>query len=402
MATAINAEDPAVVSIDDSRLTINHLVLTGTPMQVAIEHHDRGGNLETIVRQMLDMGATIIQHGASQASVDAVSSQVTRLIEAITNVTAEQLPKTIETQLEAIRAVLAEHFDPEEADSIQQQLKATFTAQNAAEQTALRNALLDDTGPLGIVKAELSTLLKTILSNQGEVGKQLAAISEQLIAAEQLRDEHQRGSAHGLEYQDQIATVLEWIHAPLEDTVVDVGTELGTERNKAGDHLIHLNPEVTLGRDLRIVVESKAQSLGVRAALNELERAMANRQAQAGVLVFASAELAPLRGRSLRAYSGNRFIAVCDRDDPDPLALEAACQLARTLTLATQLEGSDAVDVEQLSQQLERLTSVVDEGRSITRGVNAARKGIDTVEAGYETLRSKALAIVKEVADSLS
>jgi hypothetical protein len=297
--------------------------------------------------------------------------------------------------------VFTEHFDPEQADSIQQQLKGVFAAQNAAEQSALRKALLDDTGPLGIVKAELSTLLKAILGNQGEVGKQLAAISSQLIAAKQLKDEHQRGSAHGLEYEEQIATTLEWIHAPLEDTVLDVGTELGALRNKAGDHVVHLNPDVTLGRDLRIVVESKAQSLGVKAGLDELDRAMANREAQAGVLVFASIERAPLKGRSLRAYAGNRFIAVYDRDDQDPLALEAACQLARTLTLATQLGGDDVIDREHLAQQLERLTSVVDEGRCITRGVNAARKGIDTIEAGYETLRSKALAIIKEIADRL-
>jgi len=129
---------------------------------------------------------------------------------------------------------------------------------------------------------------------------------------------------------------------------------------------------------------------------------MANREAQAGVLVFASAELAPLRGRSLRAYAGNRFIAVYDRDDQDPLALEAACQLARTLTVAAQLDGADTIDVDHLAQQLERLNSVVDEGRSITRGVNAARKGLDTIETGYETLRTKALAIIKEVADSLT
>ncbi len=196
--------------------------------------------------------------------------------------------------------------------------------------------------------------------------------------------------------------MLEWIHAPLEDTVLDVGTELGAHRNKAGDHVVHLNPDITLGRDLRIVVESKAQPLGVKAALEQLERAMENREAQAGVLVFASADLAPLKGRALRAYSGNRFIAVYDREEKGPLALEAACHLARTLTLATLIEGEEAIDTDYIADQLERLTSVVEEGRSINRGINAARKGIDTIEAGYDTLRSKALAIIKEVGESLT
>jgi hypothetical protein len=165
---------------------------------------------------------------------------------------------------------------------------------------------------------------------------------------------------------------------------------------------VHLNPDMTLGRDLRIVVESKAQPLGVKAALEELERAMENREAQAGVLVFASHELAPLKGRALRAYSGNRFISVYDREEQAPLALEAACQLARTLTLAMLIEGDEAIDSDYIAEQLERLTTVVEEGRSINRGINAARKGIDTIEAGYDTLRSKALAIVKEVSDNLA
>ncbi|MGO9976039.1 MAG: hypothetical protein ACLP01_25200 [Solirubrobacteraceae bacterium] len=402
MATAIHVDVPAHVVINDSRLLINDLVLIGTPMLVAREHQERGGNPETIVRQMIEIGATVIQHGAGQATVDSVTTQITRLIDAINHVTAEQLPSTIDEQLKAIRTVLGEHFDPEKADSIQQQLKTTFTAQNAEQQRALRTALLDDTGPLGIVRTELATHLKAILASQGEVGKQLTALTERLTAAERIKEERQRGTAHGADYEDQVATVLEWIHAPLEDTVLDVGTELGAHRNKAGDHVVHLNPDITLGRDLRIVVESKAQPLGVKAALEQLERAMENREAQAGVLVFASADLAPLKGRALRAYSGNRFIAVYDREEKGPLALEAACHLARTLTLATLIEGEEAIDTDYIADQLERLTSVVEEGRSINRGINAARKGIDTIEAGYDTLRSKALAIIKEVGESLT
>lgn len=94
--------------------------------------------------------------------------------------------------------------------------------------------------------------------------------------------------------------------------------------------------------------------------------------------------------------------AVYDRDEQAPLALEAACHLARTLTLATLIEGDEAIDVDYVAEQLERLTGVVEEGRSINRGINAARKGIDTIEASYDTLRTKALTIIKEVSDSLS
>lgn len=84
---------------------------------------------------------------------------------------------------------------------------------------------------------------------RGPRGRQLAvgvaaAGPEQLAGAERLKEERQRGTAHGGDYEQQVATVLEWIHAPFEDTVLDVGSELGAQRNRAGDHVVHLNPVI--------------------------------------------------------------------------------------------------------------------------------------------------------------
>ncbi len=405
MATAIpihTPDDPASVTLDDARLTINNLVITGTAVIVARQHHDAGGDLETFVRQMIDTGAMITQHGASQATVDAVTTQISRLIDTVNAITAEQLPSAIEKQLKVIRGVLGEHFDPTQADSIQQQLKVEFTAQSAEQNKALREAMLDGTGPLGIVKAELAGLLKTVIAAQNDSGKQLAAITTQLTAAERLKEEHWRGTAHGLDYEAQVGCALAWVHAPHGDTVMPVGNELGAERSRAGDHVVMLNPDVTRGHELRIAVEVKAQPLGIKAALAELDRAMANRDAQAGVLVFASANLAPLDGHSLRTYGGNRFVVVYDRDDEDRVALEAACHLARSFALADIVDDEDQINAERIAEQLQRLNAVLDETRGIAYGVTAARKGIDKVEITYEAMRTKVTAIVREIGESLT
>jgi len=47
--------------------------------------------------------------------------------------------------------------------------------------------------------------------------------------------------------------------------------------------------------------------------LAELDAAIRNRAAEAGIFVFAKRQQAPLDGRALRVYSGNRFAIVFDK-----------------------------------------------------------------------------------------
>ena len=64
------------------------------------------------------------------------------------------------------------------------------------------------------------------------------------------------------------------------------------------------------------------ENIGVRAALAELDRAMAKSRGERRSLVLDNANGTALGGLPLRAYSGNRVIACLDPDNPEPLALE--------------------------------------------------------------------------------
>jgi hypothetical protein len=59
-----------------------------------------------------------------------------------------------------------------------------------------------------------------------------------------------------------------------------------------------------------------------------------------------------------------------------PECIRSRLGRARTLTLATLVERDEAIDVDYVAEQLERLTGLVEEGCSINRGINAARKGL--------------------------
>jgi hypothetical protein len=249
----------------------------------------------------------------------------------------------------------------------------------------------------------MATRFAGMAARQDALLKEIATLKERLTVVDTLAAERERGAAKGADYESVVGVAVEWIHAPHEDTVLDVGTENGVDGNKCGDHLVVLNPEDTRGHDRRVVFESKCRALGLRAALRELDRAMANREAEAGVMVFASHDHAPMKGRSLRIYHGNRILVVFDREDENPLALEAAAQIARTAALATVgTAGTESVDVETIAEELNRLTEVLEEARAIKKGVNAARRGIDQADTGYEQMRESALAVVADIAKALT
>jgi hypothetical protein len=118
-------------------------------------------------------------------------------------------------------------------------------------------------------------------------------------------------------------------------------------------------------------------------------------------MVFASSEEAPLKGRSLRVYPGNRVIAVLDREDREELPLEVAGQLARSLALAV-VDGAEVdIDVDRIAGYVQRLAEVIEDAKGIRRGAGAARRGIDQIETAYQNLREDAISLIEGMAAEL-
>lgn len=159
-----------------------------------------------------------------------------------------------------------------------------------------------------------------------------------------LRAARNRMSAKGLSFEELLAPVLDSAFAPYGDIVEDTSGTPGPDgRDKKGDFTVTLNPSTVGGAGRRIVVEAKdkpGQRLtGKDGALTYLDDAMRNRQAAAGVLVCATPTPA-LAEQRIRVYPHSRILVLLDKEAPDPLALEVACHLARTM--ATQATDADA------------------------------------------------------------
>jgi hypothetical protein len=395
---ATNGHAAAPVVLGDAYLAINQLAVYGAPVDAARECVERGEDLEVSVRRMLDIGAALVQHGGNQATLDSVRSEVDRLVETVSLTVAENLPRSVKEQLAGFREVLGAYMDAGRAESVQRQLEKIMQAGARSQRQEVTKALLDEHGPFAVFKADLDGRLKGV----GELLPHVVALREQLSAAERVDAEHERGTAKGIDYEHVVGETLAHALAPFRDTVEQVGTELGSDRNRCGDYVATLNPATTGGADVRVVVECKARPrIGVRAAMTELEKAMGNREADAGLLVLDKADGTALGGLSLRAYPGNRVVVHLDRQKPEPLALEIACQLVREFALASAQSQERSVDISALESDLASITDAVEKAKAIASGVKVARRGIQNIEDAYTRLRSDATDALAQMARHL-
>jgi hypothetical protein len=234
----------------------------------------------------------------------------------------------------------------------------------------------------------------------------VAEIRSDQTARLDLRQMEDRVSAKGLRYEEQVHLVLEAAFAGHGDIVEATGGTPGLDGvNKKGDFVATLNPESTGGRIRHVVIEAKdtpGQKLGGKAgALTYLTEAMDNRAAAAGILVCSGAVPA-LAGHRLRTYGGNRILVRYDKHDADPLALEVACQLARSLAAHARGDEDVGANAVVLSERIQRLREVIDQASEISSGAIQARRGIERVESAYSTMRTEALALIYELDDRLS
>lgn len=373
------------------------MVVTGKPVDTAKLLTSTGHAPEHAVRQMLEMGAMMLEHGSSSATVDSVALEVERLIAAVADVAAQALPATLTSHVSDLQAILSEHFDPTKVGSVQSQLVRVIGDAAKAQQQELTRALVNDAGPFGVLKAELAAKLAGVVGRQELVLTQLTALRETIASTRAREDERALGTAKGADFEALVAAIIDHAFSPYGDTVENAGTALGATSSKVGDFVVHLNEDDVHRRDARIVIEAKCRKLSLKAALAELDGAKLNREADAAILVFSSTENAPTHGSLFRAYSGNRIIVVIDADEPDPLALRVACAFARGCVLHQIDATSETTDVAQLREHVDRLTKILDEARGIIRGTNAAKKGIEQVESAYETLRTGAFSVLGDI-----
>jgi hypothetical protein len=216
------------------------------------------------------------------------------------------------------------------------------------------------------------------------------ALEERIVAlgaAQNARaGERKKSAAKGADFEDLLEAMLGDIARGANDLVERTGTDAGDKgRSKKGDFVLTLDPDLTRGTELRVVVEAKNRKVSGREMRDELREAKENRDAAIGLVVFTT-EHAPTGIAPFDVRAGDVYCVV-DPADPDPATLEAAVRLARLLALASLRESEAEVDSEAVRAALTGIREQLEVIRSLKVQLTTIGKMSGDVTSGLDKLR---------------
>ena len=146
-----------------------------------------------------------------------------------------------------------------------------------------------------------------------ELQKDLQKLRDEKQKLEEVDAEREKGTAKGRTFEELVADALEEIALAQGDSSEPVGDLKGSTR-RTGDVVVSIGAADGPARG-RIVFEAKNAKLSQPDARKELDRGMAERDADFAVLVVPAEEKVPARMQTLREYDGNKLLATLDAED---------------------------------------------------------------------------------------
>jgi G:T-mismatch repair DNA endonuclease (very short patch repair protein) len=205
------------------------------------------------------------------------------------------------------------------------------------------------------------------------------------------KKEEARTPTHGIAFEERLGALLADEARRLGDLYEAIGDTTGAIKQcKKGDHVIELGAD-SAAAHARIVWEAKEkQSYSLRAALEEIDEARRNRQAQVGVFVFSS-KAAPENLETLQRH-GSDVVVVWDSEDAtSDLIVRAAYSLARALAVrerrADHASQVAIVEIERAARGIERQMGYLDE----------VRKWAETVKGHGEKIAERSSRMAEEL-----
>lgn len=393
------------IQVEGDRITLDALVVDEPALAQLLRAHDED-QWHRLIQRALGVGArglltmgVMVDLGEFDSKVSDALAEATnaadagarRLLEAAEDAVARNLDPDVKTshlgralaEFATERNTLLQGLDPAVGDSPSARLMARLS---------------ELVGPDGYVESRLNALL-----DPGADGSALAAIQHgidarfndlrELIAREQGRSEEAlRGTAKGVAFEDDVEAMVRTIAKNIGGCVVQRTTRLaGTlgAESVVGDFVL------TLPDGQRITVEAKNQAKvalnGPTGILDELDRAMANRNATASVCVSA-ADAFPSEVGTFGVY-GKRVLVV---EDGSGALLEAAIRWAAALVAAD--SAGDAMDPVAVGESLARLRAVSKRCSDQKRALTDVVRSVDKVRDGLDAMRAELLEAIDDLA----
>jgi hypothetical protein len=403
----------AEVRVEPDRIVIERVVLPDPALAAWLGAQPLDDHA-ILIERAVRIGLTALQSVGVTLNVDAVRSEFERFAEQ--NASANEkaaaaleqvlrsnfgdgdgrLPRTLETFLGdrgKLRSMVDELFDPTRRDSAIGRISGMLDTYFDGD--ASRLATLLDPTRLG----------SPLHQFRREVADGFRALHEKLVAIEAAQNaragERAKSAAKGGDFEDLLQAELGEMARGANDLLERCGNDAGDAgRSKKGDFVLTLDPDLTRGQELRIVIEAKDRKVSGREMREELRAAKTNRDAAVGLVVFtpqhAPAGIAPFDVRAGDVY------VVLDPADPDPAALHAAVRLARLLALASLRESEAEVDIAAVQQALTGVREALEAIRAIKVQLTAISSTSGQVSATLDKLREAILAWIARAERELS
>jgi hypothetical protein len=332
-------------------------------------------------------------------SITSFAGEIDATAEKLLGEESGTLMTALESWLEDVTTALGATFDERSKTSAIAKLEKVLETARKEQVRSVR-ALLDPENEESPLAGWRREIVKTVERQGKAVEEAIEGLREQLAIDDAVAAEAARGTQKGREFETEVVDCVTEIVRHLEDVPEHTGEVVGATGGKVGDVVVTVNAAATPGREVRYVLEAKDKRMTLKAALAELDAAMANRNADAGVMVFASSGCCPVAEPF--QWFDHKAVVVLDRATLDPHALRLACLWARWSACRESVETTDAIDVD-------RVMSLVDQARRTLRTTTTirghhtkAKKAIDDAGRQLSEMTSEIEEALAEVEDAVT
>lgn len=389
------------------RLAIDGLVVDDEcAVRLVREREQAGEDAAQTVTDAIEIGARVLDREHAAANTEFVKTEFERASKQLEREFGDKARTVVEVFDKRIDSVfgpenghlakeLEKLFSDGSAASVQNRTREVIAEALAKSREDLLRQFssADGSNPLadfkqGMVRAVQQAEQRQHASQQAML-EQMAALDKQLQALrlekdklEEVAEERERGTAKGRTFEEQVAEAVDAIAVAQGDDAEAVG-DLKGSAGRTGDVVVGIEGCNGPARG-RVVFEAKDRRLSKPRALEELDKAMRDRDADFAVLVVPSDEEVPAKLQTLREYNGDKLVVTLDPDEGSALALELGYRLARARVLMAR-GSAEGIDAAAVRDTVQRALHAMDEVRRIkstlTGAVTSIEKGKELVDA---------------------
>lgn len=342
-------------------------VKTALRLGFLMYRHARVGVNVDFVRREFEQVVTEIKNHWDKEVKAKINEVITNYFDLQTGTVPKKLAEYFGDGTQAGK--VAELFNEKNTESITYQLRQIIQKELTGENSAFIKALNpeDEKTPIGRLKKKIE---QPITDLRNEIIKEKAA-----------KEMAETGTQKGGPYEDLVFGYVDRIAAAFNDKAEDVSNQ-----NVAGDYVVTLHPEAVPGQTLKVVIDAKDKSMGLKDCESMLAEAKTQWGTQTSLLVFARQDQTPGAPIALRRLTEG-YICVFDKEALDTTVLQAAYQIVRLDAIRGVQRAALQIDTAQVQQKLEQAIQKLQDFATLKRRLTEAIKDLRAIREFVSSLR---------------